>query len=98
MDDERFAVSIIHDSHGEAEADEEVGSCQVLQEDGHAGRMALSSEEINVEGEAVEDQTHLQTRRDRKIIQPRVSLSKDVCLTETHYKHGAVDHDEENVG
>lgn len=57
------AIGIVHDSHGETEAEQEVSSCQILQVDGHtAGCLLLSSAEINSQGEAIQEQTHLQRK------------------------------------
>lgn len=61
-DDLRLNVGVLHNSQREAEADEEVGRCQVLQEEGDAGHVPLTPEEVNVQGETVEEQTDLQTR------------------------------------
>lgn len=63
--EEDGAAGVVSDSDGETEADEEVGGCQVLQVDGDtAGRLLLSSAEVNPQGEAVEEQTHLQGRQE----------------------------------
>lgn len=52
----------VYDAQREAEADEEVGGRQVLQEDGDAAvRLVLRHAEINPQRESVQDQTHLRT-------------------------------------
>lgn len=56
-------AGIVSDSHGETETHEEVGGCQVLQVDGDtAGRLLLSLTEVNLKGEAIEEQSHLQRK------------------------------------
>lgn len=63
MDGDGAAVA--GDSDGETKAEQEVGSCQVLQVDGHtAGRLLLSAAEVNLQSEAVEEQTHLQRKEE----------------------------------
>lgn len=55
------AAGVVDDPDGETKAYQEVGGCQVPQVDGNAaGRLLLSSAEVNLQGEAVQDQTHLQ--------------------------------------
>lgn len=56
-------AGVVGDSDGETEAEQEVGGGQVLQVDGHAAGRLLSSAEVNPQGEAVEEQTHLQRKQ-----------------------------------
>lgn len=54
----------VGDPDGEAEAEEEVGHRQVLQVDGDAARHPLlGSAEVHLQGETVEEQTHLRSNR-----------------------------------
>lgn len=56
------AVGVVGDPDGETEADEEVSGRHVPQVDGDAaGQLLLSSAEVNLQGETVEEQTHLTT-------------------------------------
>lgn len=60
--DDDGSVGVVGDPDGETEADEEVSGRHVLQVDGDAaGYLLLSSAEVNLQGEAVEEQTHLTT-------------------------------------
>lgn len=58
------AAGIVGDADGETEAEQEVSGCQVLQVDHNAaGPPPLSSEEIKLNDEAIEEETHLQRKR-----------------------------------
>lgn len=60
--DDEGSVGVVGDPDGETEADEEVSCRHVPQVDGDAaGHLLLSSAEVNLQGEAVEEQTHLTT-------------------------------------
>lgn len=57
------AAGVFGDPDRETEADEEVGGRQVLQVDGDAAGRLLSLAEVDLQGEAVEDESHLQRQR-----------------------------------
>ena len=58
------AADIVGYIEGEAEAEQEVRGCQVLHVDHHdVGHLPLSWAEVNLQGEAVEDQTHLEKKQ-----------------------------------
>ena len=58
------AAGVVGDADGETEAEQEVGGCQVLQVDHHAaGRLLLSSAEVKLHDEAVEEETQLERKQ-----------------------------------